>query len=46
MTNSNNLDRKLYILFIGLFALQVGVTIWNLKEQREWRKSMDNQNKK
>jgi hypothetical protein len=46
MRNSNNLDRKLYILFIGLFALQVGVTIWNLKEQREWRKSMDNQNKK
>jgi len=46
MGNSNDLDRKLYMLFIGLFALQVGVTIWNLKEQREWRKSMDNQNKK
>lgn len=42
----SNLDRKLYILFIGLFALQVGVTIWNLKEQREWRKSIENQNKK
>lgn len=46
MGNSNDLDRKLYMLFIGLFALQVGVTIWNLKEQREWRKSMENQTKK
>ena len=41
----SNTDRNLYILFIGLFALQVGVTIWNLKEQREWRKALDNQKK-
>lgn len=45
MGNSNNIDRKLYILFIGLFAVQVGLTLWNLKEQREWRKSFDNQKK-
>jgi hypothetical protein len=45
MSNSNNLDRKLYMLFLGLFAMQVGLTLWNLKEQREWRKSFDNQKK-
>jgi hypothetical protein len=38
-------DRNLYILFLGLFAMQVGLTLWNLKEQREWRKSLDNQKK-
>ena len=45
MGNSNDLDRKLYMLFLGLFAMQVGLTLWNLKEQREWRKSFDNQKK-
>ena len=40
-----NTDRNLYILFLSLFAMQVGLTIWNLKEQREWRKSLDNQKK-
>lgn len=41
----NNTDRNLYILFIGLFAMQVGLTYWNIKEQREWRKALDNQKK-
>lgn len=39
----NKLDRKLYVLFLGLFAMQVGLTLWNLKEQREWRKMVQNQ---
>ncbi len=45
MVKTDNLDRKLYILFLGLFAVQVGLGLWNLKEQREWRKSIDNQKK-
>jgi hypothetical protein len=40
----NNTDRKLYVLFLGLFAVQVGLALWNLKEQREWRKIVDKQN--
>jgi hypothetical protein len=41
----NKLDRKLYILFLGLFAMQVGLTLWNLKEQREWRKMIRDEKK-
>ncbi len=37
----NNTERNLYILFLGLFAMQVGLTYLNLKEQREWRKNFD-----
>lgn len=42
---SSNTDRNLYILFIGLFAIQVGLAYWNIKEQREFRKTLDNQKK-
>jgi len=41
----NNLDRRLYVLFLGLFAMQVGLTLWNLKEQREWRKMIQDEKK-
>ena len=42
MKNSN-VDRNLYILIISLFAVQLGLVYWNLKEQREWRKMSNNQ---
>lgn len=45
MGNSNNLDRKMYMLFLGLFAVQLGLVYWNLKEQREFRKMVNNQKK-
>lgn len=41
MRNSS-VDRNLYILFISLFAVQLGLVYWNLKEQREWRKMSNN----
>ena len=38
--NGKQTDRSLYLLFLGLFAVNVGIAVYNMREQKKYREEM------